>query len=114
MMISCGFLLQPERPLAMRLKRSAPGIRKRAKNLGIVLAGSTKAPRAEGEREMRAERLNELKEMAAKLLETARGLPPGQDRDNALREIARFPRADNRSATPRFAVGAAKAEGNGK
>jgi len=28
----------------MRLKRSAPGIRKRAKNLGIVLAGSTKAP----------------------------------------------------------------------
>jgi len=39
---------------------------------------------------MRVERLNELKEMAAKLLETARGLPPGQDRDNALREIARF------------------------
>jgi 3-deoxy-D-manno-octulosonate 8-phosphate phosphatase KdsC-like HAD superfamily phosphatase len=30
--------------IAMRLKRSAPGIRKRAKNLGIVLAGSTKAP----------------------------------------------------------------------
>jgi hypothetical protein len=29
--------------IAMRLKRSAPGIRKRAKNLG-VLAGSTKAP----------------------------------------------------------------------
>jgi hypothetical protein len=39
---------------------------------------------------MRAERLNELKEMAAKLLETARELPPGQDRDNALQEIARF------------------------
>jgi hypothetical protein len=30
--------------IAMRLKRSAPGIRKRAKNLGIVLAGSTNAP----------------------------------------------------------------------
>jgi hypothetical protein len=30
--------------IAMRLKRSAPGIRKRDKNLGIVLAGSTKAP----------------------------------------------------------------------
>ena len=39
---------------------------------------------------MSAERLNELKEMAAKLLETARELPPGQDRDNALQEIARF------------------------
>jgi hypothetical protein len=39
---------------------------------------------------MTAERLNELKEMAAKLLETARELPPGQDRDNALQEIARF------------------------
>jgi hypothetical protein len=30
--------------IAMRLKRSAPGIRKRDKNLGIMLAGSTKAP----------------------------------------------------------------------
>ena len=39
---------------------------------------------------MTAERLNELKEMAAKLLETARELPPGQDRDNPLQEIARF------------------------
>jgi hypothetical protein len=47
-------------------------------------------PRADSEGEMRAERLNELKEMAAKLLETARELPPGQDRDNALQEIARF------------------------
>jgi hypothetical protein len=28
--------------------------------------------------------------MAAKLSETARELPPGQDRDNALQEIARF------------------------
>jgi hypothetical protein len=43
-MISCGFSAS----IAMRLKRSAPGIRKR------------------------------------------RELPPGQDRDNALQEIARF------------------------
>ena len=35
-------------------------------------------------------RLRELEEMAAKLLETARKLPSGQDRHNALREIERF------------------------
>ena len=39
---------------------------------------------------MRATRLQELKEMAAKLLATARELPSGQDRHNALREIGRF------------------------
>jgi hypothetical protein len=39
---------------------------------------------------MRAARLKELEEMAAKLLETARMLPSGQDRHNALREIERF------------------------
>ena len=39
---------------------------------------------------MRAARLKELEEMAAKLLETARQLPSGQDRHNALREIERF------------------------
>ena len=39
---------------------------------------------------MRAARLKELEEMAAKLLETARKLPSGQDRHNALREIERF------------------------
>jgi hypothetical protein len=33
---------------------------------------------------MRAARLKELEEMAAKLLETARKLPSGQDRHNAL------------------------------
>jgi hypothetical protein len=38
----------------------------------------------------RATRLRELGEMAAKLLETARKLPPGQDRQNALREIGLF------------------------
>jgi hypothetical protein len=45
--------------------------------------------RAQGE-EMRATRLQELEEMAAKLLVTARKLPPGQDHHNALREIGRF------------------------
>jgi hypothetical protein len=39
---------------------------------------------------MRAARLKELEEMAEKLLETARKLPPGQDRHNALQEIGRF------------------------
>ena len=39
---------------------------------------------------MRAARLKELEEMAAKLLETARKLPSGPDRHNALREIERF------------------------
>jgi hypothetical protein len=48
--------------------------------------------RAGGE-EMTAARLKELKELkelAAKLLETARELPSGQDRDNALQDIERF------------------------
>ena len=35
-------------------------------------------------------RLKELEEMAANLQATARELPPGQDRYNALREIGRF------------------------
>ena len=39
---------------------------------------------------MSAARLKELEEMAAKLLETARKLPSGQDRHNALQEIERF------------------------
>jgi hypothetical protein len=39
---------------------------------------------------MRAARLNELEEMAAKLLEVAGKLPAGQERHNALREVARF------------------------
>jgi hypothetical protein len=37
---------------------------------------------------MRAARLRELEEMAGRLLETARKLAPGQDRHNALQEIA--------------------------
>jgi hypothetical protein len=39
---------------------------------------------------MRATKLQELEEMAAKLLATARKLPPGPDRSNILREIGRF------------------------
>jgi hypothetical protein len=39
---------------------------------------------------MRAAKLQELQEMAAKLLVTAGELPPGQDHHNALREIGRF------------------------
>ena len=39
---------------------------------------------------MRAARLKELEEMAAKLLVTTRELSPGQDRQNALHEIGRF------------------------
>ena len=40
--------------------------------------------------EMREARLQGLEEMAAKLIATARELPPGQDHHNALREIGRF------------------------
>jgi hypothetical protein len=39
---------------------------------------------------MRAARLQELEEMAAKLLATVRKLPPGQNRRNALQLIGRF------------------------
>jgi hypothetical protein len=45
--------------------------------------------RAEGE-EVRATKLQELAEMAAKLLATARKLPPGPDRINILQEIGSF------------------------
>jgi hypothetical protein len=39
---------------------------------------------------MRAERLRELEEMGTKLQATAHELPPRQDHDDALLEIARF------------------------
>jgi len=39
---------------------------------------------------MRAAKLQELEEMAAELWATARKLPSGQDRHNALQEIGRF------------------------
>jgi hypothetical protein len=35
-------------------------------------------------------KMQDLEEIAAKLLETARKLPPGQDRHNILQEIGRF------------------------
>jgi hypothetical protein len=39
---------------------------------------------------MRVTKLQELEEMAAKLLATARKLPPGPERSNILEEIGRF------------------------
>jgi hypothetical protein len=39
---------------------------------------------------MRATKLQELEEMAAKLLATARKLPPGPDRSSILQDIGRF------------------------
>jgi hypothetical protein len=39
---------------------------------------------------MKSARLQELEEMAAKLLETARKLPPGEDYHSALQEIGGF------------------------
>jgi hypothetical protein len=39
---------------------------------------------------MREARLQELEEIAAKLIATARELPPGQEHHNALQEIGRF------------------------
>jgi hypothetical protein len=39
---------------------------------------------------MKTATLQELHELAAKLLATARKLPPGQDRHNALREVGKF------------------------
>jgi hypothetical protein len=39
---------------------------------------------------MRRSGLQQLEKMAAKLSATARTLPPGQDRQDAFREIAKF------------------------
>jgi hypothetical protein len=39
---------------------------------------------------MRATKLNELEQLAAKLLAIARELPPGPERINILQEIGRF------------------------
>jgi hypothetical protein len=51
---------------------------------------ATRRAAAGGEGEMRAERLQELEAMAAKLLETARKLPPGSDRQSILKEIGKL------------------------
>ena len=51
---------------------------------------ATRRAGAGGEGEMRAERLQELEAMAAKLLETARKLPPGSDRQSILKEIGKL------------------------
>jgi hypothetical protein len=78
------------------------------------IARTSRAPRAwsswgaEGE-EMRAARLKELEEMAAKLLETARKLPSGQDRHDALREIERFGARITAQQRVEFAVGSVAA-----
>jgi hypothetical protein len=45
---------------------------------------------AEGEGKMSAARLQELEEMAARLLALARKLPPGQRRYDIMQEIGRF------------------------
>jgi hypothetical protein len=66
------------------LKRSMKSVKLHAKTLRLVGAKNN------GLSEMRATRLQELEEMAAKLLETARKLPLEQDRHNALQEIERF------------------------
>ncbi len=60
---------------------------------------------------MKAARLKELEEMAAKLLETARKLRSARlpQRASGNREISG---ADNCSATPRFAVGTPRANGS--
>ena len=64
--------------------------RRRFKDKAAVLLRTVNAElRLKGEK-MRAARLQELEEMGTKLQATALGLPLGQDRHNALREIERF------------------------
>ena len=58
-----------------------------------MFCGTTPNPagrgRTKGE-EVTATKLQELEEMAAQLLATARKLPPGPDRAKALEQIGRF------------------------
>jgi hypothetical protein len=62
-----------------------------ARTLELINTASAALSSSEVEvEEMRAARLKELEEMAAKLLETARKLSSAQDRHNALQEIERF------------------------
>ena len=59
---------------------------------------------------MRGARLQELEEIAAKLLATARELSPGQERHKALREVGRF-RAQIAALQSADKARTAKAEG---
>ena len=56
----------------------------------------------------------DLEEIAAKLLETARKLPPGQDRHNALQEVGRFRARDSCSAKRRFTASTPRVKAKGK
>jgi len=49
---------------------------------------------------MRAAKLQELEEMAAELLATARKLPSGQDRHNALQEMQRLDLLSSTAPSP--------------
>jgi hypothetical protein len=60
-----------------------------ARRWGLPSIDGVRTVGLEGE-ELRVAKLKELAEMAAKLLETARKLPPGQDRHNALQEVGRL------------------------
>jgi hypothetical protein len=74
-----------------QLANSRSGKISLAGTLGLINTASAALSSSEVEvEEMRAARLKELEEMAAKLFETARKLPSGQDRHNALQEIERF------------------------
>jgi hypothetical protein len=55
---------------------------------------------------MRATKLQELEEMAAKLLATARELPPGQERHEVLSGDRKIPCEDNCFARRRFTTSA--------
>jgi hypothetical protein len=77
--------------LNFQLANSPSGENLACRTLGLInTASAALSSSGLGGEEMRAARLKELEEMLAKLLETARKLPSGQDRHNALQEIERF------------------------
>jgi hypothetical protein len=73
--------------ISAALRRDTNSVKLHAGTLRARQEERTATRRAGGEGEMRAERLQELEAMAAKLLETARNLPPGSDRQSILKEI---------------------------